>query len=316
MALNFDAAQLRALAAVVGEGSFERAAIVLHVTPSAVSQRIRALEDHVGRVLVQRTTPTRATRDGQILVQLAQQAALMESEAAHRMGLVDADMALPRIPVAVNHDSLETWFIAAAQAFSEGGPTTLELLSEDQDHTADLLRSGAVLGAVTALADPVQGCRSYPLGDMRYAATCSPAFYERHFAGGVTARSLAQAPVLVFNRKDQLQARFATRVTGNEPWRPPVWWIPSARAFVEATLHGLGWTMNPLLMVQKHLDAGRLVMIKPRAFEKVRLYWQHRRMDAEVMTRLTRAIRDHATAHLGQPRASPHASTDHSRLAD
>jgi LysR family transcriptional regulator (chromosome initiation inhibitor) len=309
MALNFDAAQLRALAAVIGEGSFERAAIVLHITPSAVSQRIRALEEHVGRVLVRRTTPARATQDGQILVQLAQQAALLESEAARRMGLIDADMPQPRIPVAVNHDSLETRFVAAAEAFSQGGPTTLELLSDDQDHTADLLRSGAVLGAVTTSAEPVQGCRSYSLGYMRYAATCSPDFYDRHFSRGITAQSLDRAPVLVFNHKDQLQARFAARVIGNLAWRPPMWWLPSARAFVEATVRGLGWTMNPLLMVQGHLDAGQLVMIKPRAFEKVPLYWQHRRMDAAVMTRLTQAILAHASQSLIKPRVAPEPIT-------
>ena len=52
-----DYAALAALAAVIREGSFERAASALHVTPSAVSQRIRSLEERVGCALVVREQP-------------------------------------------------------------------------------------------------------------------------------------------------------------------------------------------------------------------------------------------------------------------
>jgi len=298
MSIPLDYAQLKALAAVVREGSFEKAALALHVTPSAVSQRIRALEDRVGRLLVRRTTPTDATPDGQILVQLAEQTALLEGDAWRRMGVRDESDAPATLAVAVNHDSLETWFIDAAARFSQHSGTTLTLQSDDQDHTAELLRSGAVLGAVTASAQAVQGCNMHALGKMRYAATCSPAFHARHFAKGVNAASIGRAPVLVFNRKDALQARFAHRVAPDVYWNPPTWWLPSSRAFVDATLRGLGWTMNPLLLIQQDLDAGRLVMLRQRAFEDVPLYWQHWRIDADVMTGLTQAVRAAANERL------------------
>jgi len=287
--MRIDHGNLRALAAVVREGSFERAAAALNVTPSAVSQRVKALEDRMGRLLVQRTVPARATPDGQVLVQLAEQTALLEHDALGRLGVGD-DAPLAGIPVAVNHDSLETWFVDAAVRFSAQAHATLDLQSEDQDHTAALLRNGSVLGAVTTLADPVQGCRIHPLGSMRYVATCSPAFHARHFAQGVNARSLAQAPVLVFNRKDALQARFARRIMRDAPWQPPVWWLPSSRAFVQATLAGLGWTLNPLLLVQHELEAGTLVPLRPRAWEDVPLYWQHWRVNSDAMNALTDAV--------------------------
>ena len=54
--LDFE--QLRALHAAVDEGTFEAAARKLHITPSAVSQRIKGLETSVGRILVQRTKPS------------------------------------------------------------------------------------------------------------------------------------------------------------------------------------------------------------------------------------------------------------------
>lgn len=234
--MKIDHGNLRALAAVVREGSFERAALALSVTPSAVSQRIKALEDRMGRLLVQRTVPAAATGDGQVLVQLAEQTALLEHDALNRLGVADDDVPHASIPIAVNHDSLETWFVEAALQFSSRTRATLDMQSEDQDHTAALLRNGSVLGAVTTLADPVQGCRIHALGGMRYVATCAPAFHKRYFAQGVNAQTLAQAPVLVFNRKDALQARFAHKISDPAPWQPPVWWVPSTRAFVQATL--------------------------------------------------------------------------------
>jgi LysR family transcriptional regulator (chromosome initiation inhibitor) len=289
--MRIDHAQLRALAAVVREGSFERAAQSLNVTSSAVSQRIKALEDRVGRLLVKRSSPAVATPEGQVLVQLAEQTALLEHDALHRMGLADEDLPHASIPVAVNHDSLETWFPEAARSFASQTGTTLDLRLEDQDHTVALLRQGAVLGAVTTLDEPVQGCQIHALGSIRYAATCTPAFHEKHFSKGVNAQSLAQAPVLVFNRKDDLQARFARRLAGEDlSLTAPTWWIPSTRAFVQANLGGLGWTMNPLPLVKRHLEAGRLVYMKQRAWEDVPLYWQHWKGDVQTMALLTRAV--------------------------
>ncbi|MBN8790864.1 MAG: LysR family transcriptional regulator ArgP [Stenotrophomonas nitritireducens] len=289
--MRIDHAQLRALAAVIREGSFERAALALNVTASAVSQRIKALEERVGKLLVRRTTPTEATAEGQVLVRLAEQTALLERDAFERIGLSDADLPRASIPVAVNHDSMETWFPEAALAFAKAGSTTLDLHTEDQDHTVALLRQGAVLGAVTTLSEPVQGCQIHALGSMRYAATCTPEFHARHFAKGVTAQALAQAPVLVFNRKDDLQARYAQRLTGSQQsLHAPTWWIPSTRAFVHANLGGLGWTMNPLPLVRRHLDSGRLVYVKARAWEDIPLYWQHWKGEVASMAQLTRAI--------------------------
>src|SRR5690554_4796815 len=212
----------------------------------------------MGRLLVLRTVPVTATSDGQVLVQLAKQTAVLEHDALERLGL-DDQAAQPSIAVAVNHDSLETWFMHAAELFATQSSATLDLQSEDQDHTAELLRKGEVLAAVTTLADPVQGCRHHALGSMRYVATCSPQFYARHCPSGVSAQSLCSAPVLVFNRKDALQARFARKIMRDMPWRPPVWWLPSSQAFVQATLTGLGWTMNPVPLIQQHLREGSLV---------------------------------------------------------
>jgi len=292
--MNFDHGQLRALAAVVREGSFERAAVALHVTPSAVSQRIKALEDRIGRLLLRRATPVVATPEGNVLLHLAEQTALLERDALARLGMDDTDAGPISIPVAVNHDSLETWFLGAATRFAERFATntraTLDIQPEDQDHTGALLRAGRVLGAVTALAEPVQGCRLHQLGSVRYIATCSPDFHRRHFARGVTPEALAHAPVLTYNRKDALPARFARRILGDAPWQPPVWRMPSVPMMEQATRAGLGWAMNIPAQVAEDLQTGRMVLLRARAWIDVPMYWQHWQVRSQLMDALTDCV--------------------------
>jgi LysR family transcriptional regulator (chromosome initiation inhibitor) len=292
--MMLDYAQLAALAAVVGEGSFERAARVLHVTPSAVSQRIRQLEERVGAVLVQRGAPCRATPAGGPLLRHAERVALLEADLdAALPGLRRARSAAPSrstLRVAVNADSLATWFMPALARFASAQPQVqLDLVLEDQDHAIELLRRGEVLAAVTSAAAAVQGCGTHALGRLRYVATASPAFLERWFVHGVDAAALAAAPCLVFNRKDALQARWLQRVT-RRAIAPPCHWLPSTQGFVDAALAGVGWGMNPLPLVQSHLAAGRLVELVPSRGVDVPLHWQCSRLAVPALDALTDAV--------------------------
>ncbi len=287
----FDPHHLRALSSVLREGTFEAAARHLHVTPSAISQRIKALEDRVGKILLIRSNPVTATPEGQLLARLADRQALLEAETRRQLG---QDTEHPTLAIAVNSDSLETWFMPAITAFARTSPARLDLRLEDQDHTAELLRRGEVLGIVTTQAEPVQGCRSEPLGSLRYAAVCTPNFHATHFAHGVTADALRQAPVILFNRKDSLQHRYARRFMATTDWHPPIWWIPSTHAFIQASLAGMGWCMNPLPMVQHALDRGDLVMLAPDAIEDEALHWQHWQLEAQLVQQLTQHVRQAA----------------------
>lgn len=286
--MHLEYPQLAALAAVVREGSFERAARALHVTPSAVSQRIRALEERMGGVLVVRGTPCTATEAGRRLVRHAERVALLESELGLPMAGRGAARATLRI--AVNADSLATWFVPALASFAQQqARISIDLLLDDQEHTGEALRRGDVLAAISASAEPVQGCSSLALGRMRYLATASPAFMKRWFAHGVDAASLAAAPCLVFNRKDRLQERWLKRATRRE-LDPPCHQLPSSQAFVDAALAGLGWGMNPQSLAQPHLGARRLVELLPGRAIDVPLYWQSSRLALPALERLTDAV--------------------------
>jgi len=303
--MQIDSRQLAAFAAVLHEGSFEAAARMLHVTPSAVSQRIKALEERLGRVLIRRGSPCAATEAGESLQRHAQQLQLLEAQALAPFGLAGgaprATGAAARAPlplaVAVNADSLATWFVPALAALREHHEVCLDLHVEDQDHSSELLRQGRVLAAVSAEPTPVQGCRVRPLGRMRYLAVASPAFMQRHFADGLSDAALARAPCNVFNQKDQLQSRFL-RGLSRRRLAPPQHRVPSTHGFIHAAVQGLGWGMNPDVLVAPLLASGELVELAPGQALEVPLYWQHWSLDAQVLRTLTEAVVAAAAAAL------------------
>src|SRR6478736_9294686 len=170
-------AQLAALAAIADHGTFEAAARHLNITASAVSQRIRALESEVGQVVVQRTVPCRPTAAGEVLVRLARQTRLLHDEV--RDALAHGHVGTVELSVAVNADSLATWARAALVDVAGWSDVALRLYVEDQAFSADLLRSGDVLGAVTSEPTPVQGCSVEPLGHLRYVPAAAPQVVER-----------------------------------------------------------------------------------------------------------------------------------------
>ncbi|ODV09354.1 MAG: transcriptional regulator ArgP [Rubrivivax sp. SCN 70-15] len=285
-----DYASLSALAAVVREGSFERAALALHVTPSAVSQRIRSLEERVGCALVVRGQPCRATEAGRRLCLHVDRVRLLEQELQGTLPrLAPEGVTRVALPIAVNADSLATWFAPALATFAADARVLVDLAVDDQDHTAEWLRSGAVLAAVTGTARPAAGSDSRPLGAMRYVAAASPAFVARHFAHGVAAGSLAQAPSLVFNAKDELQARWVRRLCHRHV-ELPRHTVPSPQAFVVAAAAGMGWGLHPQALIDAHLLDGSLVELVADTPLDVPLYWQHARAASAWVEGLGRAV--------------------------
>jgi LysR family transcriptional regulator (chromosome initiation inhibitor) len=293
-ALNpmLDYTLLEALAAVVREGSFERAALALHITPSAVSQRVKLLEQRIGQVLVKRAAPCAATAAGLRLIGHVQAVGLLELDLRAALPAIDEAAGLGPVTmrVAVNADSLATWFVAAAAAFAETAPVLLDVSLDDEAHTAERLKSGDVIAAVTTLAAPVQGCSSVPLGRLRYRACASPGFVARHFAGGITAQALSRAPCLTFNTKDRLQDQWIEHLRLGAPVAPPRHWLPSTQAFIDASRAGLGWGLNPAVLVQPLLDSGELVELMAGQELHVPLHWQHPRLASPGLARLTSAV--------------------------
>ncbi|MGW0797901.1 LysR family transcriptional regulator ArgP [Streptomyces sp. NPDC002692] len=299
--------QVRTLLAVVDEGTFDAAAAALHVTPSAVSQRVKALEHRTGRVLLMRTKPVRPTESGEIVVRFARRLARLERDARAELGMSESGEPT-RLSIAVNADSLATWFLPALTRVPRELRLGFELRREDEDHTAALLREGTVMAAVTSSPDPVAGCSVRPLGRMRYMAAASPGF-AGHRLGARTGKAvpghtgtgtaetdtalrelLAEAPVVVFDRNDDFQDDFAARLLGGRGASPLRHSVPTSEGFVEAVAAGLGWGMVPEAQAGPLLRAGRLVGLAPDLPVDVPLYWQQWKLDFPALAVVAEAV--------------------------
>lgn len=287
---------LAAIAAVIREGSFERAAQVLNITPSAVSQRVRGLEERLGAILVIRGQPCTPTDLGRILCAHVDRVELLEADIAPSLASSTGSRPLT-LRIAVNADSLATWFPQAAAPFATATGILLDLTLDDESHTADRLRAGEVLAAVTADPDPVHGCRTIRLGTLHYAACASPDFMTRHFPDGVTPETLSAAPCLRFDRRDRLQARWAAEAHGID-LAAPSHFVPATHGFLDLGLAGLAWAVHPLPLAAPHLAAGRLIELPPAHRIDVTLYWTVSRLHVTSLRDLTTAVRAAASNSL------------------
>ena len=269
-----DPAALECLAALAEAGSFERAAQLLSITQSAVSQRLRALETQVGQLLVVRSRPLRMTEAGKVLLRYARQLQALRADAARELGA--SQMREERLPIAINADSLATWVLSALDPFVHAGQREgygLELIVDDQDFTHDRLREGEVLGCVSTVSLALRGCTCQPLGRMRYIAAASPTFVAQVMPEGLNEANFAKLPFIVFNRKDDMQAQWVAAAMGVREPRLKERFVPSSEAGARAAVMGWGVAVIPELLARTALDTGALLAIRPEVTIDVALYW-------------------------------------------
>ena len=285
---------LQALAAVIEEGGFERAANALHLTQSAVSQRVRLLEDQTGQILLIRTTPPRPTNAGKRLIKHYRQVAQLETELAETA----ESPGYRSISIGINADSLATWFMAAVTPCLQEQKLVLDIRVDDQDETHRMLRDGEVMGCISTRSAPVQGCRVTALGKMVYRVYATPDFATRHFPHGITSDTVDQAPALIYNRKDRLLHRLLKTEIGVETDRFPRQYLPSSEKFVDWILAGLAYGMLPDVQALPHAGQGRLVDLLPGGVIEVALYWHCWQVATNALDILTQALVVGTSRHL------------------
>lgn len=290
---------LAAVAAVVDEGSFERGARALHLTQSAVSQRIKLLEEQLGEPLLVRGPPTAPTAAGRALLRHFRQVAHLEhdlEEALARRG----SSSWSTLPIAVNADSLATWFLRALMPMLRERRVVADLRVADQERTDELLRRGEVLGCISTRARPARGCRAHALGRMDYLTCASPAFAAAHFANGVTASAVRDAPILASDRDDDLPRMLLTPL-GVGPHEVPMHYIPDFAAYLEACRAGVGYGLLPHPQAIASVEDASLVDLTPGAVLEIPLYWHYWDLHTESLRALTAALEMHARAVLRGP---------------
>ena len=297
-----DYAHLEALLAVERERSFEGAARALGITSSAVSQRIKLLEERIGAVTLNRQTPVTTTEVGAELCRHAEMVIMLEGEVIRRnrqeLGHNEEDFR--KIKIAVNDDSLSSWFMGVLKENSAStNPYLLEISIADQDYSIDQMKTGSALAAISIHKNPVQGFQSTYLGTHIYRATASPAFVERYFPDGVTVEALEQAPALRYSSQDDLQIQWIEQVFDAKVY-PQSHTIPSSHGFVSACLADVAWGMNPALMVDDYIAEGRLVELVPGETLNKPLYWHCSRVIAEPFKKFTKTVLEEANRLLDQ----------------
>jgi len=301
---TFDTDALECLAAIVEEGGFERAAVRLSITQSAVSQRLRSLEAQAGTVLLVRSRPLKATTAGRLLIKHAVQLRLLRADLDNDLQELtpgsSAAREEDRISIAINADSIATWALPALGPLVSAG-LPLEIITDDQNFTHEWLREGQVLGCVTTLKQALRGCKVLPLGAMDYVAVASAAYAQTHCPQGLQAGNFRQIPFIAFNRKDDLQAQFVARALGLRRVSLVQRFVPSSEGQVRAVLAGWGASVVPRLQVQGLLEQGDLVNLAPGTTLPVSLYWHCWNLDSAVIDRMTQALVEGASQALKAP---------------
>jgi LysR family transcriptional regulator (chromosome initiation inhibitor) len=295
--MKIDPRRSEAFLAAVDSGSLEAAASRLNVTPSAVSQRISALEQDLGTPLLIRTRPCRPTAPGMRLLQFLRRRELLEAEF---LAETEDDTVPVRVPLAVNNDTLATWLLPVlAPVLAEEG-LLVEFVLDDQWHTFTLLEQGRALACISGEPEPMRGCTVTPLGIMRYRLVASKDFAERWFPAGFTREAARKAPVVVFDRKDSLQAAFLLQHFGLPEGSYPFHYVPASDPFAQAIRLGLGYGMLPLEQCATMLQAGQLVDLTPHLHMDVSLHWHAWRIQPPRLERMGAALVKGARAVLLQ----------------
>lgn len=297
--MTLDPKQTDAFQAVAELGSFERAALKLNVTASAVSQRVGALETRLGAALLLRTRPCRPTATGQRLLQYLRRTMLLNADL--ESDLLNSESGLLTVSVALNSDSLGTWFFPALANLLVENRIILELIVEDQDHTYALLESGMAAGCVSSVAQPMRGCSAEPLGTMRYRLMASTSFRKRWLPKGLTREAARRAPVVAYTRKDTLQSSFLLAHLGLPEGAYPCHYVPGIEAHFAAVRHGLGYAMVPeLLLTDAGGEKNALIDLAPRHPTDVRLYWHTWKVQSPRMEAMSAQIIEAARRLLRQ----------------
>lgn len=296
--MSFQFEQLQTLTTLLEEGTFEKTAIRLQITASAVSQRIKAMEQAASQIPVERTTPVTLTPAGTIVVRYARQVQLLDEDTRrelHAGSSGDSGESSTTIALAVNADSLATWFLESIAELSASYRLVFDLHRDDQEHTMTLLRSGRVLAAVTSTPEPVQGCTSESLGIMRYRAVCSPAFARQWMIEPDSLDRLGRSPMVNFDRKDELQRTF---LGAHSDEVPPTHFLSTSADFARSLLLSFGWGLLPEQQCGTDLEQNRLIELDPDHPVDVVLYWQRWNLKSPLLDAITDAVRAGAAANL------------------
>ena len=280
---------LHALSVVVDEQNFDKAASVLAITQSAVSQRIKSLEQTIGQPVLIRAQPLVATSIGKKLLAHYQQVKLLEQDLIPDISGSKKQETIT-VNIASNADSLATWLIAAIGDVSHEYNVAVNFRLADENRTINYLKDGEVFGALSTHQQALPGCTLNKLGDMHYLLVAAPSFVERYFPHGLNEQALARAPAVAYDQKDDMHIKYIEQTFGLKGGSYPCHTVRSSEAFVNFAKQGLAYCLIPKLQIQDELTSGTLINLMPEHPIVRTLYWHHWVLLKGVFKQLSMAI--------------------------
>ena len=258
---------LPAFRAVARSENLREAAEQLHLTPSAISQQIKLLEDQVGFPLFDRRGRRVVLNAAGEALQRAVEPALDRLDEGLRAAAALAAGTTQRIRVTLLPSFAQRWFLPRMARWRERHPDiALEL--ETSQHLVDLQREG-IHAALRQGGGQWRGLVAERLIDSPLIALGSPPAARRLAGRGVEA--LATEPLL---GAPKLWERFF-ELAGCRALVNPVATFNDAGLMLQAAEQGIGITLAREVLAADALREGRLVRLAPQALpdDSVYTYW-------------------------------------------
>ncbi len=283
-----DYSAIAALAAVIETQSFQAAAEKLFITQSAVSQRIKSLENNYGEPLLVRTQPYRCTNLGQILLKHFKRIVLMENAVNEEL---DIETHQQQVSIAISRDSLETWFMQVIHRLKKIMPLSLEIIADDQDVTFKYFQNGLVSACASTEAKSLAGCQVDFLGYFDYVLVASPEFKKRYFKNEKDYRgNFLKAPAIIFDNKDKLHAHYLKDFFHLNDFPFPYHTIPSVAGFRQFALKGYAYALIPEMDILVELKQQKLVKLYPHKTWQMPVYWHHWAIETQTYKKLNKVV--------------------------
>ena len=261
------------LGVVAKQGSLASAARSLGMVPSAMSYRIRQMEEALDVLLVDRKGTTRLTAAGQELV-IEGERLLNEMEAiANRIKRVATGWE-PVLTIAIDSlvsrstvlDLVGHFYKDCAKALKQlqqpfaTSPTRIKIQSETLSGTWGVLAAGQVDLAIGVVVDESNalGLRAAPLGEVPFVFAVAPQHPLAQIDGAVSDAIIrSHRAIAVADSSRTNQTMTIGLLAGQD-----VLTVPDMNLKLEAHLRGLGCGFLPTVLAKPHIDAGRLLVVK------------------------------------------------------
>ena len=290
---------IHALDTVLTEQSFESAALALNITQSAISQRIKQLEQLVAKPVLIRSQPLQATATGQKLLAHFRKVRQLEYDLAGDIMPDSAPSSIP-ISIAVNADTLASWFIEALTPLLKTQPIELNIQVTNEVDTQKLLKKGEVLAAISSQKQSFSGVKVEYIGTLDYILCANQDYINKYFKGGLTIENLNKAPCIDYDQRDKMHSDYLKKHFAIEQAIYPCHRIRSSEVVVTMALAGLAYALIPTTQADEHLASGALINLAPDKHLKMPLYWHSWALERGVQKLITKTIGDYGRSHFNQ----------------